>query len=71
MAALAGDPELVVLDRLADLVVADLRIGGDGQRLVLQPGELRVAECLESGRRRGVVTVTVNDPLRLLFPGSP
>jgi hypothetical protein len=61
VAALPRDPQLVALDRLADLIVADPRLGGNRQRRVLQPGELGVAKLLEGGRCRRVVTVTVNE----------
>jgi hypothetical protein len=69
--ALAGDPQLVALDRLPDLVVADLRRGRHRQRRVLQPGELGVPVLLEGGRRRRVVAVAIDDHLRVScnYPG--
>src|SRR6267154_1075299 len=54
--------ELGVLQALANLVVADrrLRVQGEVQAL-FQTRDLRVAKFLQRARRRGVVTVTIDD----------
>jgi hypothetical protein len=64
-AALARDPQLVGLDRLPDLVVADLGVGRHRPGRVGQPGQLRVPVALQRGRRGRVVTVAIDDHLRL------
>jgi aminopeptidase N len=64
-AALARDPQLVGLDRLPDLVVADRRVGRHRQRRVGQPGQLRVPVRRQRGGRRRVVTVAIDDHPRL------
>src|SRR5262249_20741952 len=57
--ALALDLELVLLDRLADLVIADARWRRRRERRILQARELLIAELLVRRRRRGVVPVTI------------
>ena len=42
---------------------------GTGSAGSFEPGELGVAELLQRGRRRRVVTVTVDDHLRVSSPG--
>src|SRR6185295_1285454 len=60
-AAVALQLELVLLDRLANLVVADARRRRRGQARILQPRQLLVAELLMSVRSSGVVAVAVDD----------
>src|SRR5487761_2593330 len=63
-AALLHLPELVVDDRFAQLVVADLQLAGLGpDRGILDARDLSVAPILEGLGRRGVVAVHIDDHL--------
>src|SRR5688572_1011722 len=70
-AALALQLELILLDRLADLVVADARGRRQRQARIREPRELLVPELLMSVRSSRVVTVAVDNQhqtLPLLLP---
>src|SRR5688572_5784691 len=70
-AALALQLELILLDRLANLVVADTRGRWRRQARILEPRELLVAELLMRVRSSRVVAVAVDDQhqtLPLLLP---
>src|SRR5215469_13218584 len=60
-AALLLQPQLVLLDGLANLIVRDGAGCGRGGGRVLEGSDLRVAEFLVGGGRRRVVTVTIDD----------
>ena len=49
------------LDALAQLVVGDLDADPAQASRIVQPGDLRVAECLELFRGSGVVPVAIDD----------
>src|SRR5690606_859072 len=59
-AAFLDQPQLVLLDRLADLVIADFGIGG--RRLAfLEGGLLRLAPRIVRSRRGGVMSVAIDN----------
>src|SRR5688572_15010865 len=65
-AALALQLQLILLDRLADLVIADPRGRRQRQARILEARELLVAELLMRGRSSRVVAVTVDDQHQML-----
>ena len=70
-AAFAQQAELVLLQRLADLVVADLQVSDLGRgRRVLDAGDLLVAPVLQRLGRGGVMPVYIDDEGLGLAHGS-